>query len=293
MSPSIKIGIFMPVYNAEGWARDFPMVNGVPHFAVDSGSTDGTPEVLRARGVHVESGNEPRGRVENWKAAAEQFLRTDCEWMKWLFTGDQIDAAMLQLVATEIAKEPRARMVVARYHFVEESGARADSRLFFPAVPDGGAKLIEPPEAAEAIAEFGNWPGPPLAVAIHREAASDWPVSLLDPWTADMELFCRWALRWPTLLVNLFIGEFHVNQRRYFREHSLSNEALLSDHLARQRLLADYPEHAAKAARRAILDLWQKTGGPQNAVEIERLSRVATPEQLTSALTQKLKHKIL
>lgn len=87
--------------------------------------------------------------------------------------------------------------------------------------------------APSPSAALGNWFGSPIGHCFHREAAAitlpagDWP------WVADMMLCLRAARRFPVAYRAASIGEFCMENRKYFKAFANSLESVYEEGLIR------------------------------------------------------------
>ncbi|MGJ3242701.1 MAG: hypothetical protein ACFE0O_07100 [Opitutales bacterium] len=236
--PPAAVSLLVPVRNAATWAQSVVLPEQVPVLVSDSGSDDGTPDTLRNRGARVTVQPDEPGRVDNWLRALDLF-RAEAEagpWAKWLFAGDELDAAYLTAFQAEVARHPEARLVVSPYDFEEPDGRRVRSHGFLNRVPGfDQPRLVEPLEACRLTARHGNWFGPPLSQAIHRQALDPPPEPGDLPWVADMAIALAVARRHPVLWLPVSAGSFRTAERRHFHQHRDSPESILQTAILRYR----------------------------------------------------------
>jgi hypothetical protein len=226
MSPP-SIAVFIPAYNCAAWAAAVQLPAGVEYYAVDNASTDGTAEVLVARGVTVFRNPENCGRLGNWQRCLELFLsETRADWLQWLFAGDSLDATASDILRRAITDAPTARLIICQY--AEVDGLAHHRNALYP-----HHRLFSPTEALHAAARIGNWFGSPIGHCFHREAvAFVLPVGHL-PWVADMELCLRAARHFPVAYRAAGIGCFNITSRQYYTAFGQSLESVYEEGLMR------------------------------------------------------------
>jgi hypothetical protein len=223
----MTIAVFIPAYNCAEWAATVPLPVGLRYFAVDNASTDATASILTERGVTVFRNTENLGRIGNWERCLTLFQNeTDATWMQWLFAGDRLHPDAPEILKAAIAAEPTARLMICQYDEVD--GARRSRNALFPA-----HRLVQPHDSLRTAAALGNWFGSPIGHCFHREAAAialpagDWP------WVADMMLCLRAARRFPVAYRAASIGEFCMENRKYFKAFANSLESVYEEGLIR------------------------------------------------------------
>lgn len=222
----MRIALALPVFNAFDWALNVDLPGGFDIYATDNNSDDGTPLVLTTRGVRVVENGANLGRIGNWRAAIESFPAGECEWLKWLFAGDELSAGSAQMIERATISSPQARLLCFDYRIAEEGRSLRWSAL-------GESRTLEPIETMALCAERGNVFGSPVGHAVHREAlAGRWDFGTL-PWVSDFSFCLGIAARHPVSFVAESIGVFHADRRAFWSAQELSVRSSYEEALVR------------------------------------------------------------
>lgn len=217
-----QVAVYLPVRNAQEWARKGTLPESVRLVAVDSGSSDDTVKELRNRGVEVLEAGHPRGRIDNWRYCLDHFAESDAVWMRWLFAGDSLSAESTLTTAQMMAGFPDARMVVGGY--INDFG-HSTGDIVRPVTEPA---WLSPTEALQRTILEGNWFGPPLAVWMHREVVTS---RVYDfgryEWAADFFAAHSVAAQHGCLAVPVIQGSFCVAHRQFFKAKERSAQARL------------------------------------------------------------------
>src|SRR6188768_4120210 len=105
------IVVYIPVRNSVEWCRSVTLPAGLDYVASDNGSTDGSAEALRERGIQVIEQPRDLGRIGNWEFCVRHFLDSGKPWMKWLFTGDVLAPDFAASADRAVQAYPQARII--------------------------------------------------------------------------------------------------------------------------------------------------------------------------------------
>jgi glycosyltransferase involved in cell wall biosynthesis len=236
----MKIAVVIPCYNSQDTIKStLESVANFPVILIDNNSDDKTVEIASRshRNLSVSRHTKHVSRTENWARAIEIFLKSDYEWMKWLFTGDILGPEAASILQEATTAYPESKLIVC--NMVEVDGKQR--RNWHPAGLTG-TKLFYPKDALGHAAQYGNWFGPPLVQCIHRDALKELPSFGYLPWVADMEMALTIAKRFPVLYFAKTIGEFHFAHRKYFHKYRKSPKAIFEESLMQLKAIESYEE---------------------------------------------------
>lgn len=229
MSDDVRAVVYVPVWNAASWCRDVVLLSDHDYVFLDNASSDETVQVLRERGLPVVENPGNLGRVGNWAACVRHFLASGRSWMRFWFAGDELLPASASAIARAIASDPEVRLVVSNIYL-----DRAEPGREFHDKSETAAE-IQPMELCRLIAGSGNWFGPPLAWAIHRNALLDgFDFGGLE-WAADAWFMLGLASTHRVRYQPEPAGVFVSSARQHFARMRNSFRAALEDHLLRVR----------------------------------------------------------
>jgi hypothetical protein len=212
-----------PVRDNAAWASAWRPEPGFAALAVDNVSSDGTPELLRAKGVRVIEQPAPVSRVRNWHAAMEAFRdHSDRPWMKWVFAGDELLPGAADVLEDALAAHPEARLVVAECIIRNPDGTTWHWRQ----LPE--TRIVAPAEALELSAMRGNWFGGPIHHMVHRDVLDEVEFGA-QPWVADWQACLSIARNHPVLYVAEPIGVFDIGSRKYFSARGARVDSLVQE----------------------------------------------------------------
>lgn len=221
------ISVYIPVYNSKSWCESFAPVPGFRYIASDNNSNDGTPEILRSKGVDVIRQPVNLGRIGNWEFCVDHFVKSGEQWMKWLFAGDILRHDSSLKLKAAIKNNPSARMIISEYE-IKSAGGTNHWKMF----PQ--SRMVLPAESMRLAAERGNWFGSPIGCCLHRDAVVDGFCFGSDEWTADMQFCLNIAEKYPVFYLSEIIGDFNVLARKYFLVHSRDLFSRAEEILARR-----------------------------------------------------------
>jgi hypothetical protein len=204
-----SIAVYMPVRNAEVWAENLVLVEGAHYVAFDSGSSDNTVAVLKSKGVEVHQHPEPIGRVENWNSCLQHFGQSQYDWMKWLFTGDELKADLVPKLQRAIQTFPEAGLIAAAYEVATNDGQLLH-RFIAPV-----SEVRSSVDALMLSIGQGNWFGSPIGHAFRRDTVRYASLGTM-PWVADWHLCQSVAARFPTLVLAELLGTFNMQARSFY-----------------------------------------------------------------------------
>lgn len=236
----MSLAVVIPSYNAQDTIKSTLIsVSDFPVFLVDNASEDNTIEIAQKchNELIVSSHHHLVNRVENWSRAINIFLKSDYEWMKWLFTGDVLLTDAFSLLQQGIQAYPTAKMIVCNMYEVDKN----KKSLWRPKGLNT-TRLLNSQDAIRLAAKHGNWFGPPLVQCIHRDALEQLAHFGCLPWVADMEMSLDIAKRFPVLYLNEPIGEFYFNHRKYFHLYNNSPKAIFEESLMQLKAIETYKE---------------------------------------------------
>jgi len=221
------VAVYIPIKNGEAWCAGLRLQPGLSYVAFDNASTDGSADLLRARGVEVITHPRDIGRIGNWSACVEHFVRSGKPWMKWLFAGDSLGDDFAAVASRAIAAYPEARMIVGDYMHIGQT-VRSRVQLM------QSARLFEPIESLRLAAGSGNWFHAPVNQMFHRDALADGVDYGPFVWGADFYFCINVASQhqvgyWPEVF-----GSFHETSRAHFLNSGQSIQALLEVSWVRQ-----------------------------------------------------------
>jgi hypothetical protein len=241
------IVVYIPVRNSVDWCRSTPLPAGVSYVASDNASTDGSAEALRARGVTVIKQPRDLGRIGNWQFCVRHFLDSGRPWMKWLFAGDVLASDFAAVAARALQAYPQARIVVADcIHVDGEFRVRHG-------LPGAQARLLQPAESLELLADSGNWFHSPINQMFHRDALADGFDYGSFVWAADVCFCMNAAAKVPALYWPECFGEFHARNRAHFQALGSSLRAVIEGALLREMAAARLEAITGDRARHAEL----------------------------------------
>lgn len=223
------ISAVIPSYNTEGLIKNtLDSAKEFPILAVDNDSNDNTTQAIKLNRPDAEIHSYPSesNRTANWEHAIQAFLSTDYTWLKWLFAGDQFLSTARKTLDNAISSYPTARMIITNYYSVSKQEKKIISP---PSLKE--TTLLQPGDSLYLSAKHGNWFGPPIAHAIHREALEQVNEISKLPYMTHMEIALQVCSKFPVLYVDLPIGEFHLAHRKNYRAYKGSLRALLEESL--------------------------------------------------------------
>jgi hypothetical protein len=238
-----SLSLYLPVLNAEAWARTAVVEAGCRLVAVDSGSTDQTVAVLESKGWEVKRGGPARGRIENWRACLTHFLESGQAWMRWLFAGDELCVGSHALLAAALRHYPEAKMMIGgfvnRWGDVPPCEWRPTQQMGF----------LSPQDVLKRAAKEGNWMGPPLTLFLHRDLVSNGTYDFRDfEWAGDFQAAVAAAAAGGCVVMPELMGVFNGHQRQFFKARQDSAQARLETmavRMAAVRQLAQLGEPAS------------------------------------------------
>ncbi|MBN4066910.1 glycosyltransferase, partial [Simkania negevensis] len=228
-----QVATFIPAYNAETFlAETIQSASTLPVHCLDNGSTDATHAIASQHlpPDQVDRNAHALGRVENWNATIELFLKKDYSWMKWLFTGDLLVPEAPQLLAQAVIQASSCGMILFNYRAV----LPGRSFLWRPkGIDPRESRILQPDETLYLVAKYGNIFGPPLAQCLHRDAMQDVRFSTGLHWAADMAFCLEIATKHPVFYCNEIIGEFRTDRRRVFSTQEQKLSSILEEQLVK------------------------------------------------------------
>ena len=224
------ISVYIPIYNGAEWCRHVELAAGMNYIASDNGSTDGSPEILEARGVQVIRQPTSLGRIGNWSFCLDHFRNSQAEWMKFLFVGDRLASNCTPLIQAAAHAHPSTDVLLFGVECVEASGTvtyrPADTPTEFTRI-----------QALVNAAQRGNWFMALPGLVLRRNALRT-PISFnaLD-WSADFDFAVTLASRctiagFPDTL-SIFIAEHRHHHKKL--KHSV--QALIEETYVQERAI--------------------------------------------------------
>ena len=203
-----KIVIYIPVFNNAEWCRAFEPNNGFDFIASDNASTDGSGDILAAKGVAVIRQPKNLGRVGNWEFCLRHFLESGRPWVNLHMAGDDLFPAAPQILEGLMARHPGARFIATQCEIVR--GGKLISRF-------GGSQreeFVSSLEAVRLVALQSNWVGNPLTTFFHREAIAGSIAFGELPWIADLRFYLGLMQRFPVLCSPEIVGRQIIHPNR-------------------------------------------------------------------------------
>ncbi len=236
-----KIAVLSPVYQSEKLIKSTAeSIYKIPWILVDNASADHTVDYAKkiVPSSIVFENTQKVDRTENWARAIDCFLKqTSYPWMKWLFAGDRLKIYAKEAITRAIQRFPEARLIIWQ---VDEHHGET-TRLWKP--PElTSAQLLLPEQSLFLAAKYGNWFGPPIAHALHREALETLDHFGSYPWVADMEICLKIAKKYPVAYIDEPIGEFVLSHRQFYQTQHGKAEPIFEEALLKLKAAAWYQE---------------------------------------------------
>lgn len=133
-----KTLIMIPVYNAEEFMRRtidscLNQTLATEVWVVDNCSTDGTQNIVREYEkennlVKLIVNDKNYGRVGNWNKCLDLFMESDYEYIKYVFSGDEILPLCIEECEKAFRIDDEIGAIAFPYEFVKEDGSSSISR---------------------------------------------------------------------------------------------------------------------------------------------------------------------
>jgi GT2 family glycosyltransferase len=228
------LSVVMPIHNGEAYLADAldsvaaQAPEGIEIVAVDDGSTDATPEILRRYSQTLPIRVVAEGRLGNWVAATNRGLRLATgAFACFLHHDDLWMQGRLAAVRNELDAHPRATLLVHSSWFVDPRGRRIGRwRLPLPAGRD-----LAPDFVLERLL-VQNFIAIPAAVFRREEVLA---VGGLDErlWhTADWDLWLNLAARGTVRCIQEPLSAFRVHPTAQTVTRSADSEDYRDQHVA-------------------------------------------------------------
>jgi hypothetical protein len=220
--------VYIPCRNCVEWARSVELPDGLDYIVFDNHSEDGTADAFERRGALVFRNPEDIGRVANWKRCIEHFRASGYQWMRWLFTGDSLDAESVGATRHADDAFPAASLVAGRFlnRLSDE-----DSNL------QGGSgrwAMIPSVQALGEMAAFGNTIGPLFALAIKKSGLGAVAADFGHfQWAGDMLFYVDLLKHNDLARSPMVFGTFNAAARKTFSSMSRSSVAMVESAAAR------------------------------------------------------------
>ena len=203
-----KVVIYIPVFNNAEWCRAFEPNYGFDFIASDNASTDGSGDILAAKGVAVIRQPKNLGRVGNWEFCLRHFLESGRPWVNLHMAGDDLFPAAPQIVNGLISRHPDARFIATQCEIVQEG------RLITQFGGSQREEFVSSREAVRRVALQSNWVGNPLTTFFHREAIAGNIAFGELPWIADLRCYLGIMQRFPVLCSPEIVGRQVIHPNR-------------------------------------------------------------------------------
>lgn len=230
----MKAAVYIPAYNSEAFISSVVIPEGMDCVVMDNHSSDETVRAARERGFQVVENPDTVSRVENWLRCIDHFKATDYDWLKWLFTGDELCPDLYEKIRVLAEKYPQARMMIFRYEIWRDEMSHS---IWSPPEINGECAL-EPDEAVYRYAKNGNIFGSPVGMCFHRSMETEGLKDALRyVWAADAKIALTLAEQAPVVFSTDVAGRFNMKCRKHYAMLSGSFRALSEEVESRYRAL--------------------------------------------------------
>lgn len=212
MNENNKIAVYIPAYNSAAFISAVRIPKGVTCVVMDNHSEDGTAEAAEKRGFLVVRNDITVPRVENWLRCVRHFQSSDFDWMKWLFTGDELYENLAEEILRIGSAYPDAGMIIFRYDAFRNGQHYGTWQSLYP-----GTTAVDSTQAVRDYALHGNIFGSPIGICLRRGVSiPEMDVIKKYRWAADAHLAMLTARNTTVVFSEDCIGAFHYDQRKHY-----------------------------------------------------------------------------
>lgn len=257
----MKAAVYIPTYQSEAFISAVTIPAGMDCVVMDNHSTDGTVQAARKRGFTVVEHEETVPRTENWLRCITHFKRSEYDWMKWLFTGDELAPDLLEKLEKAVQRCPDAGIMIFPYEICSGSGK---IELWQPYAEAGGHRE-SPYDAVHRYAQRGNIFGSPVGMCFRRDVETEGlEEALAFEWAADAHMAMLMARHTPVFFAEGIAGRFNSRNRMHFQRYQTAFHSTLEDVTSRLAALAicrtmGLPDEAYRRERDEIESVFERS----------------------------------
>lgn len=228
-----KLAVYIPNYNGEAFLREVFIPSECDCVVMDNCSTDNSRKICRDRSfLFVENINFV-SRTENWLRCIEHFRKSEYQWMKWLFVGDELANDAYETMFTAMTEYKEAAEVIFNYQIVSKNKTAMKSLE----VEKSGYWTYN--EVLAEMAQHANIFGAPIAVMISKNANFDAVKPKGFFWAEDEWFALQLARDRKIAYVDKRIGKFNINQRKMYSSMRTSYKATMEEIAVQQEVVLE------------------------------------------------------
>ncbi|MEK7538903.1 MAG: glycosyltransferase family 2 protein [Patescibacteria group bacterium] len=192
------------------------------------------------------------GRIQNWNKCIELFLLSDFDYLKFLFTGDTLQKAGLEILLNGFNKyDDKLGIVVAGYRATEKDLVKKVQTF-------SEEKYLTPRDGLMLFVKNGNWVGAPLSCMFSKNAVSGIRFNESFDFTSDYMFYINLASNNDALCIDENIGNFSLLQRKHLQKYKASLFAKIEEIHARYFALARLKKHLSDLEEKALTSYLNK-----------------------------------
>ncbi|GEM_PF-1036968 len=280
-----EILVCIPAFNSQSSVRETlqsilaQRYRNFDILVVDNHSTDATLSIVRkfkdefdAQGkIYILENKENIGRVGNWNQCLKVFRKTSHKYLKFVFTGDTIEADCLQKLFNIFQQYPRIGFVSSGYYIHDANNGVVEKVSFKE------SRLITSLNALKLFLQNGNWVGAPVSCMFSREAACSQNFSEQLDWTADWKFYIDIVSAFGSFYTTELLSRFHVSQRKHYLQYkadlsTIGKEFFMYCHIVKSifHMKLRYFLHFLKIAKLHFFQ-WLMLSGSQRYAYMQKL----------------------